>query len=67
MNSQIEKRFFKMISILKVPKNIRIFNSCFVNEIKNIEAANTFEKTRLVVQAYYNHDEMSILIQAPTI
>lgn len=56
-----------MVSILKVQKNIRIFNSRFVEKIKNIEIANDFEKLRLVVQAYNNYDKMSILIQSLTI
>lgn len=52
-----------MISILEVIKNIKIFNSCFVNNIKNIKVANAlFEKYKLVVQAYNNHNKMSILI-----
>ena len=49
MNGLLEKKVFKMVFILKVPKNIRIFNSWFVDEIKNIGAANIFKKSRLIV------------------
>lgn len=56
-----------MISILEMPKNIKIFNSCFVDKIKNIGTANILEKLRLVVQTYNNHDKMSILTQLLTI
>ena len=67
MNGLLEKGVFEVVSISEVPKNIRIFNSRFVDEIKNIGTANAFEKSRLVVQAYNDHDKMSILTQSPTI
>ena len=67
MNGLIEKGVFEVVSISEVPKNIKIFNSRFVDEIQNIGAANAFEKSRLVVQAYNDHDKMSILTQSPTI
>ena len=51
MNGLLEKGVFEVVSISEVPKNIRIFNSRFVDEIKNIGTANAFEKSRLVVQA----------------
>lgn len=38
-----------MIFILKDLKNIKIFNFCFINEIKTIEIANDFEKLNLVI------------------
>ena len=40
MNRLFEKKVFKMISILEVSQNIGIFNSYFIDEIKNIEVAN---------------------------
>lgn len=43
------KEVFKVVSILELPKNIRIFSSQFMDEIKNIRIANAFEKSRLVV------------------
>ena len=67
INGLLEKGVFEVVSISEVPKNIRIFNSRFVDEIKNIGTANAFEKSRLVVQAYNDHDKMSILTQSPTI
>lgn len=50
-----------MVSILELLKNIRIFNSRFVDKIKNIEIAKVFEKSRLAIQIYNNHDKTSIL------
>ena len=50
INGLLKKRVFEVVSISKVPKNIRIFNSRFVDKIKNFAAANAFEKSRIVVQ-----------------
>lgn len=49
MNDLLEKRVFKIISILEISKNIKIFNFCFVDEIKIIGIANAFKKLRLVI------------------
>ena len=51
-----------MVFISEVLKDIRIFNSRFVNKIKNIKIFNAFEKSRLVVQSYNNHGKIIILI-----
>lgn len=67
MNDLFEKGVFEVVSISEGPKNIRIFNSRFVEEIKNVRTANAFEKSRLIVQAYNDHDKISILTQSPTI
>ena len=67
MNSLLEKRVFEVVSILKMPKNIKIFNSCFVDKIKNIGTANVFEKSKLVVLAYNDHNKTLILTTSPTI
>lgn len=40
---------------------MRIFNSRFIDEIKNEETATAFEKSRLVIQAYNDHDKEEIL------
>ena len=60
MNGLLEKRVFGVVSISEMPKNIRVFNSYFVNKIKNIRAANAFKKSRLVVQVYNNYDKILI-------
>ena len=62
MNGLFEKEVFEKVSILEVPKKIRIFNSRFVDKIKNIEIANAFKKLRLVIQAYNDYDKTSVLI-----
>lgn len=53
-----------MISILEMPKNIKTFNSCFIDKIKNMEIVNIFEKLKLIIQVYNNYNKISILIQS---
>jgi hypothetical protein len=50
-----------------IPKGIRIFNSRFVNKIKNARIDKVFEKSRLVMQAYNNLEKSIILTQSLTI
>lgn len=50
INGLFEKEVFEVVSILEVPKNIRIFNFCFVDKIKNIKTGKVFKKLKLVVQ-----------------
>jgi hypothetical protein len=40
---------------------MRIFNSRFIDEIKDIGTDKTFEKSRLVIQAYNNLKKSIIL------
>lgn len=63
----VEKRVFKVIISEDVPSNTQIFNSCFVNEIKNPGSDKAYEKKRLVVQAYNDKDKDLVLMQLPTI
>lgn len=67
INGLLEKGVFDVIPISKVPSDIRIFKSRFVDEIKNIGTADAFEKSRLVVQAYNDQGKGLVLTQAPTI
>lgn len=67
LDSLLEKSVFKVVLILELPKNIKIFNSRFVDKIKNIGTTNAFQKSKLIVQGYNNHDKTSILTQSPTI
>lgn len=67
INGLLEKGTFEVVPISEIPPGIRVFNSRFVDEIKNIGTAAAFEKSRLVVQAYNDHDKERILTQAPTI
>ncbi len=48
-------------------KNVRIFNSRFVDEIKHPGTPQAYEKSRLIVQAYNDHEKTLMLTQAPTI
>ena len=67
INSLLEKGAFEVIIISDIPSGMEIFNSRFVDKIKNDRTATAFEKSRLVVQAYNNHGKEEILTQSPTI
>ena len=45
----LEKRIFKLVNPKDVPIDIRVFNSRFVDEIKNAGTNKAFEKSRLVI------------------
>ena len=63
----LENGVFEVINPKDVPTNIRIFNSRFVDEIKNPGTDKAFEKSRLVVQAYNDEEKNLVLTQSPTI
>ena len=49
INGLLKKDAFKFVTILDILSGMRIFNSCFIDEIKNEEIATAFEKSRLVI------------------
>lgn len=63
----IEKGVFQITDLSQIPINARIFNSRFVDEVKNQGTEKAFEKSRLVVQAYNDINKASVLTQSPTI
>ena len=67
INGLLEKGVFKIINRSEIPHGTRIFNSRFVDEIKNSGTNKAFEKSRLVVQAYNDHGKDLVLTQSPTI
>lgn len=67
INGLLEKGTFAVVDISSVPDGARIFNSRFVDEIKNAGTDKAFEKSRLVVQAYNDHSKDLVLTQSPTI
>lgn len=67
INDLLKKDCFEFVEKSKVPKDIKIFNSRFVDEIKNMKTIETYEKSKLVVQAYNDQGKKMILIQASTI
>ena len=54
INRLLKKGVFIVIAERDVPQDIRIFNSHFINKIKHPGTNKTFEKSRLVIQAYNN-------------
>jgi hypothetical protein len=63
----IAKGVFEITTKSDVPGGSRIFNSRFVDEVKNKGTKKAFTKSRLVVQAYNDDEKRIILTQSPTI
>ena len=55
------------MSTANLLRKIKIFNSRFVDEIKNINIANAYEKFRLMMQVYNDEKKIEMLIQTSTI
>ena len=49
LNGLFEKRIFKIIYIDDLLIEARVFESRFVNQIKNEETEKAFEKSRLII------------------
>ena len=67
INELLEKECFEVILIESISEGVRIFNSRFVDEIKHKKTTAAFEKSRLIVQIYNDHEKSIILTQASTI
>ena len=67
INGLLEKGCFEIVAREDIPSGIRIFNSRFVDSIKNEGTEQAFEKSRLVVQAYNDQEKNLVLTQSPTI
>ena len=63
----LDKGVFEIVQYDDIPKGARLFNSRFVDEIKNQGTDRAFEKSRLVVQAYNDQEKELVLTQSPTI
>jgi hypothetical protein len=63
----LEKGVFEIVRLDDIPEDTRLFNSRFVDEVKNAGTSNAFEKSRLVVQAYNDQEKDIVLTQSPTI
>ena len=49
INGLLKKGVFKFINTVDVPEGVRIFNSWFINKIKNTGIDKAFKKSRLVI------------------
>jgi len=63
----LKKGVFEIVRLTDIPQGVRLFNSRFVDEIKNKGTDKAFEKSRLVVQAYNDLEKELVLTQLPTI
>lgn len=64
-NSLLEKDIFKVITISDIFNGMKIFNSRFIDKIKNNRTATAFGKSRLIIQTYKNQGKKKILTQLP--
>jgi hypothetical protein len=64
INNLLKKRVFELIIIDAVLRNVRIFNFRFVDEIKHSDISDVYEKFRLMIQTYNDHDKTLMLIQS---
>jgi hypothetical protein len=67
INDLLKNKVFEMIIISEVFADVRIFNSRFVDEIKHPSTSQTYEKFRLVIQAYNDHEKTLMLTQTSII
>jgi hypothetical protein len=67
INDLLEKRVFELIIIDAVFRDVRIFNFRFVDEIKHSNISDVYEKFRLVIQTYNDHDKTLMLTQSSII
>jgi hypothetical protein len=67
INDLLDKKCFQIISASNVSDNVRIFDSRFVDEMKNADTRKAFEKSRLIVQAFNDFEKKKMLTQAPII
>ncbi len=63
INDLLKRQIFEMIIISKVFKNVRIFNSRFVDEIKHWDISLAYKKSRLVIQTYNDYEKTLMLTQ----
>jgi hypothetical protein len=64
INDLLEKRVFELIIIDAVFRNVRIFNFKFVDEIKHSDISDVYEKFKLMIQTYNDHDKTLMLTQS---
>ncbi len=63
----LEKEVFLSVNKKNVSSNIRIFNSRFVDEVKNSDTEKAFEKFRLVIQTFNDQNKILVLTQSSII
>jgi hypothetical protein len=67
INDLLKRQVFEIITISEVLKNVRIFNSRFVDEIKHLDISQAYEKSKLMIQIYNDHEKILMLTQASII
>lgn len=63
----LEKSVFKVVTPEEIPSNTQVFNSRFVDEIRNSGTNKAYEKSRLIVQVCNDKDKNLVLTQSTII
>jgi hypothetical protein len=64
INDLLKKRVFELIIAEVVLRNVRIFKFRLVDEIKHSSTSDVYEKFRLMIQTYNDHDKTLMLTQS---
>jgi ethanolamine utilization protein EutP (predicted NTPase) len=56
-----KKKIFELVKKKDIPQDIRIFNSRFVNKLRNQGTNKIFKKSRLIIQAYNDKKKSLVL------
>lgn len=56
-----EKGVFKVVNTEDIPSNAQIFNSHFIDKIKNLGIDRAYEESWLIIQAYNDQEKDLIL------
>lgn len=67
IKSLLGKDFFKIFTLEDVTSTIQIYNSCFVEEIKDLSIDKAYEKKCLVIYAYNDKEKIFVLKNSPKI
>ena len=57
INDLLNKKVFDVIILINVFSGVRLFNFCFVDEIKNPDISAAFEKSRLIIQTFNDREK----------
>ena len=52
INKLLNKKIFDVLFLIEMFSEIKLFNFCFVDEIKNSKISTAFEKSRLIIQIF---------------
>lgn len=63
----LEKDVFRVVTTINIPINAQIFNSHFINKVKNTGTDKAYKKSWLIILAYNDQEKELVLTQSPAI